>query len=239
VVYREIARLQPYLAALGAAGLDPVPVAAGPAVSLSDCDGLVLVGGSDVDPMRYGEARRPETEEPDKARDAAELTLLEHALERDLPVLAICRGLQLLNVFHGGSLIQHLNPVERHQRADGDHGLPAHAVTIVPNTLLSTIAGAPTWQVNSRHHQAVKTVGKALRVSAVDAEDGTVEALERPDKRFVLAVQWHPEDQAPRDPEQAKIFQSFAAAVTSTAKSTRTAADPTYSRPAPGGSGCS
>lgn len=213
VLYREIARLQPYLAALGAAGVDPVLAVAGPLASLSGFDGLVLVGGTDVDPIRYGEAPQPETEAPDRERDAIEFALLEHALERDLPVLAICRGLQLLNVFHGGSLIQHLNPPGRHQRTDGHHGLPAHAVTILPGTLLFTVAGTETWQVNSRHHQAVRTVGKSLRVSAVDAEDGTVEALERPDKRFVLAVQWHPEDQAPVDPEQAKIFERFAAAL--------------------------
>jgi putative glutamine amidotransferase len=213
VIYREIARLQPYLAALSSAGLDPVPAVAGPLASLSGLDGLVLVGGTDVNPTRYGETRQPETETPDDERDAIEFALLEQALERDLPVLAICRGLQLVNVFHGGSLIQHLNSSERHQRPEGDHGLTAHEVTIVPGTVLCAIAGTPKWQVNSRHHQAVKTLGKGLRVSAVDTGDGTIEALERPDKRFVLAVQWHPEDQAPRDPEQAKIFQGFAAAV--------------------------
>ena len=183
VVYRELDRLQPYLAALSAAGLDAVPVVADPAASLSGFDGLVLVGGSDVDPMLYGEIRQPETDAPDADRDAAEFSLLEHALAQDLPVLAICRGLQLVNVFHGGTLVQHLKPSERHSKADGDHSLPAHAVTILPGTLLSGIAGAAAWQVNSRHHQAVKTLGKSLRVSAVDKEDGTVEALERPDKR--------------------------------------------------------
>ena len=205
--------MQPYLAALVAAGLDPVQVVAGPAASISGFDGLVLVGGSDVDPMLYGEVRQPETDPPDNERDASEFSLLEHALAQDLPVLAICRGLQLVNVFHGGTLIQHLNPPERHSRADGDRSLPAHAVTIQPGTLLFGISGRGTWQVNSRHHQAVKTLGKGLRVSAVDSEDGMVEALEQPDKRFMLAVQWHPEDQAPRDPEQAKIFQAFGAAL--------------------------
>ena len=213
VVYRELARLQPYLAALVAAGLDPAPFLAGPVASISGFDGLVLVGGTDVDPMLYGEVRRPETDAPDSERDAVEYSLLGHALVQDLPVLAICRGLQLVNVFHGGTLIQHLNPPERHSQPDGDRSLPAHAVTIQPGTLLSGIAGTATWQVNSRHHQAVKTLGTSLRVSAVDAGDGTVEALERPDKRFLLAVQWHPEDQAPRDPEQQKIFQAFSAAV--------------------------
>jgi putative glutamine amidotransferase len=213
VVYREIARLPPYLAALVAAGLDPVPVVAGPAAALDGFDGLVLVGGTDVDPVQYGEARQPETDAPDGERDAIEFSLLEFALAQDLPVLAICRGLQVLNVFHGGNLIQHLNPPDRHQRTDGDRSRAVHAVTIDPDTLLFAIAGTRTWQVNSRHHQAVKSVGKGLRVSAVDAEDGTVEAIERPDKRFVVAVQWHPEDQAPMDREQSKIFQSFGAVV--------------------------
>ncbi len=160
-----------------------------------------------------GEARQPETEAPDSERDAIEFSLLEYALAQDLPVLAICRGLQVLNVFQGGSLIQHLNPPDRHQRTDGDRSVAMHAVTIDPDSLLFTIAGTRTWQVNSRHHQAGKGVGKGLRVLAVDAEDGTVEALERPDKRFVVGVQWHPEDQAPKDREQAKIFQGFGAAV--------------------------
>ena len=213
VVYREIARLPPYVAALVAAGLDPAPVVAGPAAALAGFDGLVLVGGTDVDPMRYGEARQPETEAPDSERDAIEFSLLAYALAQDLPVLAICRGLQVLNVFHGGSLIQHLNPPDRHQRTDGDRSMAVHAVTIDPDSLLFAIAGTRTWQVNSRHHQAVKSVGEGLRVSAVDADDGTVEALERPDKRFMVGVQWHPEDQAPKDREQAKIFQGFGAAV--------------------------
>jgi putative glutamine amidotransferase len=86
-------------------------------------------------------------------------------------------------------------------------------VTIRPGTLLSTIAGTDTWQVNSRHHQAVRTVAGNLRVSAFDPEDGTIEALEHPERRFVLAVQWHPEDQARVDPNQMKLFQSFSAAI--------------------------
>jgi len=213
VVYREIARLPPYLAALQAASIEPVPVLPNPAASLAGLDGLVLVGGTDVDPARYGETPLPETEPPDGERDATEIALLAQALERDLPVLAICRGLQLVNVFHGGSLIQHLAAANRHRQTEGDHGSPVHTVAIHPDTLLFAVTGARTLLVNSRHHQAVKTLGKCLRVSALDSEDGTVEALERPDKRFVLAVQWHPEDQAPQDPEQAKIFQSFGRAL--------------------------
>lgn len=213
VVYREAGRIQPYEQALVAGGLNPVLISADGPASLRDFGGLVLTGGSDVDPALYAEAKHPETEEPDPARDALEASLLEEALTRDIPVLAICRGLQFLNVFHGGTLIQHLDSVERHSRGTGDRTLPVHPIRIEPGTLLFGIAGGPTWQVNSRHHQAVKTIGQNLRVSATDADDGTIEALERPDKRFVLAVQWHPEDQARNDPGQARIFERFASAV--------------------------
>jgi putative glutamine amidotransferase len=208
-----MAGARPYQEALDAAGISPAAFPATRPLSLSGFEGLLLAGGTDVDPALYGEMRQGETETLDYERDTVECSLLREALERDLPVLAICRGLQLLNVYHGGSLIQHLDSTARHKRTDGDHSLPAHSVIIQPNTLLSSIAGTDTWQVNSRHHQAAKTIGKALRISAWDAEDGTIEALERPDKRFVLAVQWHPEDQAPRDAEQAKIFSAFAAAM--------------------------
>jgi putative glutamine amidotransferase len=213
VIYREADRVLPYRDALLAAGLDPVMREANRPLSLGDSAGLVLTGGSDVDPALYGEPRQAETEPPDEERDALEASMLEKALAQDLPILAICRGLQILNVSQGGTLIQHVAPLHRHERSDVSHELPVHPVTIQPDTLLSTIAGTNTWEVNSRHHQAVRTVGGNLRVSAFDPEDCTIEALEHPDRRFVLAVQWHPEDQARIDPGQLKIFQSFGAAL--------------------------
>ena len=213
VIYREADRVLPYRDALLAAGLDPVMREANRPLSLGDSAGLVLTGGSDVDPALYGEARQAETEPPDEERDALEASMLEKALAQDLPILAICRGLQILNVSQGGTLIQHVAPLHRHERSDVSHELPVHPVTIQPDTLLSTIAGTNTWEVNSRHHQAVRTVAGNLRVSAFDPEDCTIEALEHPDRRFVLAVQWHPEDQARIDPGQLKIFQSFGAAL--------------------------
>jgi putative glutamine amidotransferase len=212
-VYRKADRVAPYEQALVAAGLNPAMLPVDGPLSLRDFSGLVLTGGSDVNPELYGEARQPETDAPDDERDALEKSLLDEALARDLPVLAICRGLQLLNVHHGGTLIQHLNSFHRHSKGKGDRSLPVHGVVIEPDTLLYTIAGRATWPVNSRHHQAVRTVGENLRISAFDPEDGTVEALERPDKRFVLAVQWHPEDQARSDPDQTRIFRHFAAAL--------------------------
>lgn len=213
VIYREADRVLPYRDALLAAGLDPVMREASRPLSLGDSAGLVLTGGSDVDPALYGEARQAETEPPDEERDTLEASMLEKALAQDLPILAICRGLQILNVSQGGTLIQHVAPLHRHERSDVSHELPVHPVTIQPDTLLSTIAGTNTWEVNSRHHQAVRTVAGNLRVSAFDPEDCTIEALEHPDRRFVLAVQWHPEDQARIDPGQLKIFQSFGAAL--------------------------
>jgi putative glutamine amidotransferase len=213
VVYREVHELAPYHAALVAGGVNAVPLPVNSPIPLGDYFGLVLTGGTDVDPALYGEARHAETDEPDSERDAVETELLEQAFARDLPVLAICRGLQLLNVATGGSLIQHLDPPDRHRRKGGDRSLPVHSVTIQSDTLLSSIAGTQTWHVNSRHHQAVRTVGENLRVCAFDPEDGTVEALERPDRTFVLAVQWHPENQVLRDAEQLKLFRSFAAMV--------------------------
>jgi putative glutamine amidotransferase len=180
---------------------------------LDDFGGLLLTGGPDVDPALYGAARHPETEEPDRERDDAEMELVREALDADVPLLAICRGLQLLNVFHGGDLMQHLDTTEHHRQPEGDRAAPVHNILIEPGSLLHAIAGAREWHVNSRHHQGVRNLGRGLRVSAIDPEDGLIEAVERPDKRFVLAVQWHPENQAMVDAEQLRIFQRFGEAL--------------------------
>ena len=209
VIYRKADKVAPYRDALVAAGLNPVLQEPNGALSLNGFEGLVLTGGPDVDPSLYGESREAQTDQPDSERDAVEAALIKEALARDLPVLAICRGLQILNVCQGGTLIQHLHPPQRHQRTDTRRDQPVHEVSIEPGTLLGQIAGRNTWQVNSRHHQAVRTVGGGLRISAFDSEDGTIEALEHTEKRFVLAVQWHPEDQALVDPGQLEIFRSF------------------------------
>lgn len=188
----------PYEAALRAVGLEPVY-----GVPLGEVDGLMLQGGTDVNPALYGEAPHPETNQPDEARDALEMKLLAEALERDLPVLAICRGMQLLNVAHGGTLDQHR---EGHRAITPDPSLPVHPVAIAPGTRLAGIAGQ-SLEVNSRHHQVVAEVGEGLVVSATDPEDGVVE---RPDKRFAVGVEWHPEDQDRRE-----LFQAFADAISS------------------------
>jgi putative glutamine amidotransferase len=212
VPYGSDSKGQPYLRAARAAKLSPEGVKAKPGLTLDGYGGLLLTGGTDVHPQLYGEAPRPETEEPDEVRDACEMKLIEDALQRDLPIFAICRGHQLLNVFFGGTLIQHLG-VPKHEQRPEQQWLPAHKVTVEPGTMLASATGMSTLRVNSRHHQAVGRVGEGLRVSARDPEDGVVEGLELPGKRFVVSVQWHPENQIFDFPEELKLFQAFAEAV--------------------------
>lgn len=203
----------PYNQALQLAGIATVLARADAVPPLSGFDGLVLTGGTDVDPALYGEARQLETEEPDRERDDVELALLSEALDKDMPVLAICRGVQLMNVFHGGTLVQHLATVEHHRRRGGDRAVPVHGVSIETGTLLHSIAEAPEWAVNSRHHQGIGKLGAGLKAAANDPFDGLVEAVERPDKHFVLGVQWHPENQVWADARQLRIFERFGAAL--------------------------
>lgn len=214
IPYRHEKKVRPYAEAVRLSGAEPVTTSVGGTISLAGFDGLVLTGGSDVNPDRFGIARQPETDAADDERDAAELALIGQALEQDLPLFGICRGLQILNVYHGGTLVQHLEATERHDPEKEDHSGPAHEVVFVPDSKLAQIAGgAAIWQVNSRHHQAVLKLGHGLHISARDLEDGTVEGIERRDKRFVIAVQWHPEDQTKKHPEQLRLFESFAAAL--------------------------
>ena len=155
-------------------------------------DGLVFSGGADLDPALYGQEPHPETAGVGEERDRAELALLEGALARDMPVLAICRGSQVLNVAHGGDLLQHLPDVvgdEKHKHTPGTFA--DHDVSLEEGTRLADILGdrAP---VKSHHHQGFGRVWEGLRVAA-HAEDGTIEAIEDPSRRFALGVLWHPE----------------------------------------------
>ncbi|HWD98612.1 MAG TPA: gamma-glutamyl-gamma-aminobutyrate hydrolase family protein [Bryobacteraceae bacterium] len=205
--------IAPYEEALRAAGIEALVLSAAEAEEVDGFDGLLLMGGSDVNPARYGEPADPMTQAPDDARDEAESRLITQAFERDVPVLAICRGLQILNVAAGGGLIQHLEDERGHRVRSGDRSRPAHETEIAPDTKLASVLGEPlTVDVNSRHHQAAGRIGEGLVVSA-RAKDGIVEGLERPDRRFVLAVQWHPENQAVNDERQARLFRAFAQAV--------------------------
>ena len=215
VTYEDLKKAEPYAAALRRAGLEPVLVSAEDARSLVGLDGLVLSGGRDVDPRQYGQEPAPETQKPNPARDRMEMGLLGEALDRDLPVLAICRGLQLLNVYKGGTLVQHLkgDPHRPPERPRTDPAKPVHDVRVAADTRLAAILGAGQHPVNSRHHQAVDKLGAGLRISATSVNDGIVEGIELPDKEFVVAVQWHSEDQAAGDETQMKLFRAFAAAV--------------------------
>jgi len=199
-----------YARAVEAVGLEPVIVAPPEQRSLADLGvvGLLLGGGTDIDPALYDEEQAPETEPPDRPRDRMEHRLLREALQTDMPVLGICRGLQFLNVFHGGTLVQHHCRQSTHRVRSGDRSLPAHDAIIHPGTRLAAILGDGRCPVNSRHHQAVGRIPYLLQVSA-KAPDGIVEGLERKDRRFVVAVQWHPEDQIDRDARQRQLFAGF------------------------------
>jgi gamma-glutamyl-gamma-aminobutyrate hydrolase PuuD len=213
IPFRSAKKVVSYGDAARAGGAEPVTRSVEHELSMEGFDGLLLMGGSDVNPARFGGTARPETDPPDDERDERELALIREAIERDLPIFGICRGLQILNVYHGGTLVQHLEATARHDPQKDDPAGPAHEVAFVPESKLARIAGAAMWQVNSRHHQAVLELGAHLHVAARDLADGTVEGIERPDKRFIVAVQWHPEDQTKKHPEQLRLFESFAAAL--------------------------
>jgi len=171
--------------------------------TLDALDGLILSGGSDLDPELYGQEAHAETSDVMRDRDTAELALLEAALERDMPVLAICRGSQVLNVARGGDLVQHLPDVvgdEKHKHTPG--AFADHDVSVEDGSRLASVLGegAP---VKSHHHQGLGKVGEGLRVVA-HAEDGTIEAVEDPTRRFALGVLWHPEAG-----EDARLFEEL------------------------------
>lgn len=209
IPYRHEKKVKPYEEAVRAGGMEPVAAAVTSRVSLNGFSGMLLMGGTDVSPSRYDEPPAPETEAPDEERDQTELDLIRDAIEFDLPIFAICRGLQILNVYHGGSLIQHVPDPGRHDPDSSDRSISVHPVRFETDSKLFKIASAESWMVNSSHHQAAGRIGPGLRISARDAQDGTVEGLERSDRRFVIAVQWHPEDQIISRPEQLTLFEAF------------------------------
>ena len=189
-----------YVRAVESAGALPMVLVPGPLEHVTDLvdrlDALVLSGGSDVDPGHYGEAPHDSVDDVIPERDAFELALSRTALERDLPLLAICRGHQVLNVATGGTLIQDI-PSQVQGALDHDpkkeRWEPAHQVRILPGTRLREILGRDRVEVNSIHHQAIKTPGQGLVVTAYAVGDELIEGVEMPDRRFVVGVQWHPE----------------------------------------------
>ena len=211
IPFRHEKKVLAYAEAAYAGGLEPVTVSVTNGPTLDDLDALLLMGGTDVNPNRYGEAPHTETDKPDDERDEVELHLISQALNVDMPTLAICRGLQLLNVACGGTLHQHLGSLRHDPDPEPESKSdPSHTVAVQPGTMLADIFAAATCPVNSRHHQAVKGIGTGLRVSAISPEDGIVEGLEMRQKQFVVAVQWHPEDMVTHFAEQLKLFERLA-----------------------------
>jgi gamma-glutamyl-gamma-aminobutyrate hydrolase PuuD len=195
-----------YVRAVERAGGRPLlvpPSEGGVEETLDALDGLLFSGGSDLDPSLYDQEPHEETFGIHEERDRAELALLEAALERDMPVLAICRGSQVLNIARGGDLVQHLPDVvgdEKHKHTPG--AFADHDVTVEHGSRLASLLGdrAP---VKSHHHQGIGRIGEGLRVAA-HAEDGSVEAVEDPGRRFAVGVLWHPEAG-----EDARLFEEL------------------------------
>jgi putative glutamine amidotransferase len=166
---------------------------------LDRIDALLLAGGSDIDPVNYGQERHPQTVGVVPARDQFELALITRAIERDLPALCICRGMQILNVARGGSLLQHLPELvehEEHRRNIGTFDGNEHDVELSPGSLVARAAGREQTMTKSHHHQAIDELGAGLVITGRSTLDGLPEAIELPESTFVLGVQWHPEADA-------------------------------------------
>ena len=238
-----------YVHALESAGLIPLvvpPLAnAAAAVHLLDAvSGLVLTGGEDVDPAQYGEHPRPELGPVNCARDVTELALFAAARDRELPTLAICRGIQVVNVGLGGTLVQDLpsqrESVAEHELND-ERTSRVHGVDVDPASRLASIVGAQSLGVNSIHHQAVDRLGRSIRVNA-RADDGVIEGIESDDPRWwMVGVQWHPEElTATPEPWDRRLFAAFAEACRARVSSASTSlpfAPAASASPANGGSG--
>jgi putative glutamine amidotransferase len=167
-----------------------------PDEALDRIDGLILAGGADVDPGSYGAEAHPATKHTVPERDASELALARRALERDLPVLGICRGMQLMNVAQGGTLCQHLPDLfghEDHRRVPGSFDGSDHDVRLKPGSLAADAAGEETHVTKSHHHQGIDALGDGFEVTGWSTLDDLPEAIEAPERRFALGVQWHPE----------------------------------------------
>jgi putative glutamine amidotransferase len=166
-------------------------VAESPDLLLDRIDGLILAGGSDIDPGSYGAVPHEETRGTWPERDRFEIALGTRALERDMPVLGICRGMQMLNVIQGGTLNQHVPGLELHRHTPGV--FTDHRVRLDSGSLAARVVGDELTEVKSAHHQGIEELGEGLVASGY-ADDGTVEAIELPDKTFACGVLWHPEE---------------------------------------------
>ena len=191
-----------YVIAIQRAGALALMIAPDPALVedpdelLDRLDGLILAGGADLDPSSYGAQRHPETNGTVPERDRVEVALTRRAVARDMPVLGICRGMQLINVALGGTLVQHVPDLvghEDHRRHRGSFDDSDHDVRLRAGSLAARAAGEELHGTKSHHHQGVEKIGEGLVVTGVSALDDLPEAIEQPECRFVLGVQWHPE----------------------------------------------
>lgn len=165
---------------------------------LGEADGILLPGGADVNPVLYNAEKKEYTQTPNNPRDVFELYLIEKAMERNLPILGICRGIQILNVKFGGTLYQDISierkdSIDHDRHDDGPRSMLAHEVNLKEDSLIGQIIGTPKIEVNSLHHQGIHNLGKGLVTSAT-APDGLIEAVEMPDYPYLVGVQWHPEE---------------------------------------------
>jgi anthranilate synthase component 2/putative glutamine amidotransferase len=200
-----------YIDSLTRAGATGALVTRGPTPEIGRFDGLVLTGGGDVDPTVYGEEPREKLYSVDPARDQLELELARAALGRGTPILAICRGMQVLNIALGGTLDQHIG--DREGILDHGQGGPTpvlREVRLDPDSYVAKAIGTDQATCSCHHHQAAARLGDGVRVVG-RTEDGVIEAIELEGAAHVLAVQWHPEDTADADPVQQQLFDSFVA----------------------------
>jgi len=210
--------LPDYVESIRRAGGEPCVLQLNVPASLDELDGVLFTGGGDIDPALYRQPRHAKTNDPDAPRDAFEFELANLALDRQVPMLGVCRGLQVINVAAGGTLIQDIpsevNHPQPHQIDTPLYAI-AHEIWVSRTSALADVmkeqlADGETLQVNSRHHQAVKDTAAGFEVSAT-APDGVVEAIERKGPQYCLAVQWHPENFW-RTGEFRSLFESFVAA---------------------------
>ncbi|MBI1871742.1 MAG: gamma-glutamyl-gamma-aminobutyrate hydrolase family protein [Chlamydiae bacterium] len=207
----NVSHLKNYISAIESVGGDPKILFPSPTIDsnfLNQIDGLLLTGGGDIPSYLWGEVSRVIPTERDEKRALFEISLIQKAHEKKIPIFGICLGLQAINVAFGGTLYSDLSPESKQihcRKPDGSSSY--HEVEVLASKKLSSLL-PPTTQVNSRHHQAIQKLGKGLSISA-KSHDHVIEAIEKDGPHWIVGVQWHPEDLFEKDPFQRKIFEAF------------------------------